>query len=120
MVLMVLLQMGAKDLTVACEVVAVDPISASDIGVAGALLTKRNLSCISVRPCRRPHGCDLGEGEVPLCELGVEQDRPCNTASCCTCGITSGPRLHCAGPPVHCTSVGGQDKEGQSQDKGLR
>ena len=60
----------------ACEVGAVDHISASDIELVGALITKRNLSCISVRPCHRPHGCGLGEGEVPLGELGVEQDRP--------------------------------------------
>ena len=99
----------------ACEVGAVDPISASDIGLAGALITERNLTRISVRPCHRPHGCGLGEGEVPLGELGVEQDRPCNTSSCRTCGITTGPRLRCAGPPV-----GGRDKEGQSQDEGLR
>ena len=87
----------------ACEVGAVDPISASDIGLAGALITKRNLSCISVRPCHRPHGCGLGEGEVPLGELGVEQARPRHTASCNTCGITPGPRLHCAG--LQCTAL---------------
>ena len=92
----------------ACEVGAVDTISASDIELAGALITKRNLFCISVRPCHRPHDCGLGEREVPLGELGVEQDRPCNTASCCTCGIAPGPRLHCSGPPVYCTSVGGR------------
>ena len=87
------------------EVGAVDPISVSDIGLAGALITKRNLSCISVRPCHCPHRCGLGEREVRL----GEQDRPCNTASCRTCGIPPGPRLDCAGPPV-----GGRDKEGQS------
>ena len=49
----------------ACEVGAVDTISASDIELAGALITKRNLFCISVRPCHRPHGCGLGEGGGP-------------------------------------------------------
>ena len=55
----------------ASEVSTLDDISASDIEVAGAVITKSNL-----RLRQSCYNYDLGEGEVPLVELNIQQDWP--------------------------------------------
>ena len=63
---------GARLCAQASEVSTLDVISAtSGIGVAGAVITK---STLRLRHCCHNHG--LGEGEVPLVQLNVQQDWP--------------------------------------------
>ena len=62
---------GARLCAQASEVSTLDDISASYIEVAGAVITKSNLR---LRHCCHNHG--LGEGEVTLVQLNVQQDWP--------------------------------------------
>ena len=63
----VVARLGAQ----ASEVSTLEAISASDIRVAGVVITMRNL-----RLWHHCHNYGLGEGEVPLGELNVQQDWP--------------------------------------------
>ena len=48
-----------------------DDISVSDIGVARVVIAKNDLGL-----CTRCHNHCLGEGEVPLVKLNIQQDWP--------------------------------------------